>query len=149
MRVTFALDCCDREAMSWAATTADHSANAVRDVMLAALGRRFGDAEQTPQQIEWLSDNGSGYIAAKTREFARRLVLKPLTTPVRSPQGVQTSPGFINPRVIPCPVIRGQIHIVMRGRKNIQKALTLCSYMDNSAGVLCRSLTLFMIFGRS
>lgn len=86
LRVTFALDCCDREAMSWSATTARHSGDVVRDVMLAALEHRFGNIDQTPQQIEWLSDNGSGYIAAKTREFARRIGLKPLTTPVRSPQ---------------------------------------------------------------
>ncbi len=48
LRVTFALDCCDREAMSWAATTAGHSC----DVMLAALEHRFGNAGQVPQQIE-------------------------------------------------------------------------------------------------
>ncbi len=29
LRVTFALDCCDREAMSWAATTAGHSGDVV------------------------------------------------------------------------------------------------------------------------
>ncbi|SEJ91883.1 Extended Signal Peptide of Type V secretion system [Paraburkholderia tropica] len=44
LRVTFALDCCDREAMSWAATTAGHSGDIVRDVMLAAVENRFGDA---------------------------------------------------------------------------------------------------------
>lgn len=95
LRVTFALDCCDREAMSWAATTAGHSGDVVRDVMLAALEHRFGNTDQTPQQIEWLSDNGSGYIAAKTREFARRIGLKPLTTPVRSPQSNGMAESFV------------------------------------------------------
>jgi len=52
LRVTFALDCCDREAMSWSATTAGHSGDVVRDVMLAALEHRFGNIDQTPQQIE-------------------------------------------------------------------------------------------------
>lgn len=37
LRVTFALDCCDREAISWAATTGGHSGDVVRDVMLAAV----------------------------------------------------------------------------------------------------------------
>jgi putative transposase len=55
--------CCDREAMSWSATTAGHSGDVVRNVMLAALEHRFGNTDRTPQQIEWLSDNGSGYIA--------------------------------------------------------------------------------------
>lgn len=38
VRATFALDCCDREAMSWAATTAARTGDIVRDVMLAACG---------------------------------------------------------------------------------------------------------------
>lgn len=37
LRVTFALDCCDCEAMSWAATTGGHSGDVVRGVMLAAI----------------------------------------------------------------------------------------------------------------
>jgi putative transposase len=41
LRVTFALDCCDREAMSWAATTGGHSGDVVRDVMLAAVENRL------------------------------------------------------------------------------------------------------------
>jgi putative transposase len=63
------LDCCDREAMSWAATTGGHSGDIVRDVMLAALEHRVGDTLKAPEQIEWLTDNGSGYIAEKTRAF--------------------------------------------------------------------------------
>lgn len=95
LRVTFALDCCDREALSWAATTAGHSGDVVRDVMLAALEHRFGHADQVPQQIEWLTDNGSGYIATKTREFAGRIGLKPLTTPARSPQSNGMAESFV------------------------------------------------------
>ena len=34
VRATFALDCCDREAMSWAATTGAQTGDVVRDVML-------------------------------------------------------------------------------------------------------------------
>ena len=37
VRVAFALDCCDREAMSFLATTAGISSNDVRDLMVAAL----------------------------------------------------------------------------------------------------------------
>ncbi len=81
LRVTFALDCCDREAMSWAATTAGHSGDIVRDVMLAAVENRFGSALHTPSEIEWLSDNGSGYTADETRRFAMDIGLKLLTTP--------------------------------------------------------------------
>ncbi|MDR5777036.1 MULTISPECIES: IS3 family transposase [unclassified Caballeronia] len=95
LRVTFALDCCDREAISWAATTGGHSGDVVRDVMLAAVEHRFGNVRKTPAQIEWLSDNGSGYIAEKTRAFASDIGLKPLTTPVCSPQSNGMAESFV------------------------------------------------------
>jgi putative transposase len=95
LRVTFALDCCDREAMSWAATTGGHSGDVVRDVMLAAVEHRFGNVGKAPAQIEWLSDNGSGYIAEKTRAFASDIGLKPLTTPVCSPQSNGMAESFV------------------------------------------------------
>lgn len=86
LRVTFALDCCDREAMSWAATTGGHSGDVMRDVMLAAIENRFANVMRAPEQIEWLSDNGSGYIAHKSRAYATGIGLKPLRTPICSPQ---------------------------------------------------------------
>ena len=95
LRVTFALDCCDREAMSWVATTGGHSGDVVRDVMLAAVESRFGHALKVPKEIEWLTDNGSGYIAQRTRAFAAELGLKPLTTPVCSPQSNGMAESFV------------------------------------------------------
>jgi putative transposase len=95
LRVTFALDCCDREAMSWAATTGGHSGDVVRDVMLAAVENRFGDVLKAPSEIEWLTDNGSGYTAEKTRAFASDIGLKPLTTPVCSPQSNGMAESFV------------------------------------------------------
>ncbi|REE89219.1 transposase InsO family protein [Cupriavidus plantarum] len=91
LRVTFALDCCDREAISWAATTGGHSGEVVRDVMLAAVEQRFGTT-QTAQPIEWLTDNGS---AISTIARARELGLEPLTTPVRSPQSNGMAESFV------------------------------------------------------
>ncbi|VVD95546.1 transposase [Pandoraea eparura] len=70
LRVTFALDWCNREAMSLAATTAGHSGDIVRDLMLAAVENRVGSALHTPSEIEWLSDNGSGYTVDETRRVA-------------------------------------------------------------------------------
>lgn len=63
VRVTFALNCRDWEVMSWVATTGDHSGEVVRNAMLAAVKNRFGGALKAPQEIGWLTDNGSGYIA--------------------------------------------------------------------------------------
>jgi transposase InsO family protein len=95
LRVTFALDCCDREAMSWVATTGGHSGDVVRDVMLAAVEKRFGNVPKAPAEIEWLTDNGSGYTAEKTRAFASAIGLKPLTTPVCSPQSNGMAESFV------------------------------------------------------
>ena len=86
-RIAFALDCCDREAMSWVATTGGIDGDLIRDLMVAALEGRFGRVSQLPASIEWLSDNGSPYVAADTRRFARDIGLEPCTTPFESPQG--------------------------------------------------------------
>ena len=40
-RVAFALDCCDREVMSWVATTKGIEAGLVGDLMLQAVENRF------------------------------------------------------------------------------------------------------------
>ncbi|HGC4752346.1 TPA: IS3 family transposase, partial [Escherichia coli] len=43
LRVTFALDCCDREALYWAVTTGGFDSETVQDVMPGAVERRFGN----------------------------------------------------------------------------------------------------------
>lgn len=94
VRVAFALDCCDREAMSWAATTAGIDGNLVRDVMVEAIEARFGDALPS-HPIEWLSDNGSPYVARDTKSFAKELNLVPLTTAINSPQSNGMAESFV------------------------------------------------------
>ena len=58
VRIAFALDCCDREAMSFVATTGGIGGDEVRDLMVAAVEHRFGGINRLPDTIEWLSDNG-------------------------------------------------------------------------------------------
>jgi putative transposase len=43
VRVAFALDCHDREVISWVATTTEISGERIRDVMVQCVERRFGD----------------------------------------------------------------------------------------------------------
>jgi putative transposase len=81
VRVAFALDCCDREAMSFVATTAGITGE---DVRSDGGGRRAPLRTRQPpaanhrvQTIEWLTDNGFGYVAHETRRFARDLGLEP------------------------------------------------------------------------
>jgi transposase InsO family protein len=57
--------------MSFLATTSGVSGEDVRDLMLAAVEHRFGLVNRLPVTIEWLSDNGSCYVAGETRSFAR------------------------------------------------------------------------------
>ena len=63
--------------------------------MLAAVENRFGTALKAPESIEWLTDKGSGYIAEKTRHFVVELGLRPLTTPVCSPQSNGIAESFV------------------------------------------------------
>ncbi|HCL5274368.1 TPA: IS3 family transposase [Salmonella enterica] len=94
LRVTFAMDCCDREALDWAASSGGYDSDTVQDVMLRSVERRFGDSHpQTP--IEWLTDNGSAYRAHETRAFARLIGLTPRTTAVRSPQSNGIAESFV------------------------------------------------------
>jgi putative transposase len=95
VRVAFALDCCDREAMSFLATTAGISSSDVRDLMVAAVEHRFGRINRLPVTIEWLSDNGSCYVAGDTRSFARDIGLEPITTPIESPQSNGMAEAFV------------------------------------------------------
>ena len=77
LRVTFALDCCDREALHWAVTTGGFDSETVQDVMLGAVERRFGnDLPSSP--VEWLTDNGSCYRANETRQHRPALDLSRL-----------------------------------------------------------------------
>ena len=109
VRVAFALDCCDREAMSFLATTGGITGEDVRDLMVAAVEHRFGTVNRLPVTIEWLSDNGSCYVAGDTRSFARDVGFEPRTTPIESPQSNGMAEALVRTikrdyvRVSPCP----------------------------------------------
>jgi putative transposase len=94
VRVVFAIDACDREIIAWSATTAGVSGEMVQDLMLACVERRFGGL-RTPRPVEWLSDNGSAYIAKDTRDTAAALGLQLCFTPVRSPQSNGIAEAFV------------------------------------------------------
>src|SRR6478752_303105 len=59
VRILFVLDACDREIIAWSAVAnAGISGEMVRDLMIAAVERRF-KRTCTPHPVDWLSDNGS------------------------------------------------------------------------------------------
>ena len=81
--------------MSFLATTGGIRGEDVRDLMVAAVEYRFGRINRLPLTIEWLSDNGSCYIAGDTRSFARDIGLEPRTTPIESPQSNGMAEAFV------------------------------------------------------
>ena len=95
VRVIFSLDCCDREIISYAATTMGISSDMVCDVLVQSMERRFGAVSNLPHPIEWLTDNGSCYIAKSTRQFAHTLGFQICTTPIRSPQSNGMAEAFV------------------------------------------------------
>jgi putative transposase len=95
VRIAFTLDCCDREAISWIATTGGIDSSDIRDLMVESVERRFGLVNKLPIRIEWLSDNGSPYIAGDTRALARYIGLVPCTTPIQSPQSNGMAEAFV------------------------------------------------------
>jgi len=94
-RIVFVIDACDREIIAWsAAANAGISGEMVCDLMIAAIERRF-QALKVPHQLEWLSDNGSAYIARQTAQVAAALGIDLLFTPVRSPHSNGMSDAFV------------------------------------------------------
>jgi putative transposase len=81
--------------MSFLATTAGICGDDVRDRLVAAVESRFGTVNRLSVTIEWLSDNGSCYIAGDTRSFARDIGLEPRTTPIESPQSNGMAEAFV------------------------------------------------------
>ncbi len=95
LRVAFSLDCCDREVMSYVATTGGISGDMVRDLMVESVEYRFGKVDVLPHALQWLSDNGSAYIAHETRSFAKAIGIELRTTPYRSPESNGMAESFV------------------------------------------------------
>jgi putative transposase len=95
VRVAFALDCCDREAIAHVATTEGIKSEDVQDLVITAVENRFGRINILPKPIEWLTDNGSCFIAKDTKSLLREIGMEPCSTPVRSPQSNGMAEAFV------------------------------------------------------
>lgn len=118
VRIAFIIDAFDREVIAHVAVAgAGISGSDVRDMMLAAVERRFS-TDRTPHPIEHLSDNGSCYTAKDTRDVAVALGLIPCFTPVRSPESNGMSEAFVKTlkrdyvRITPLPDARTVLGLV-------------------------------------
>ena len=96
IRVAFSMDCCDREIMSYVATTGGISGDLIRDLIAESIESRFGKLDKVPVKIQWLSDNGPAYIARATRQFAQIMGFEVCTTPYYSPESNGMAESFVN-----------------------------------------------------
>lgn len=95
VRVAFALDCCDREAIAHVATTEGIKSEDLQDLVIKAVENRFGRINILPKPIERLTDNGSCFIASDTKSLPLDIGMEPLTTPVRSLQSNGMAEAFV------------------------------------------------------
>ena len=65
VELAFALDCCDREAISHVAEARPMKNEDIRRLMRQAVFARFGN-ERPTERLEWLSDNGSVSTSLET-----------------------------------------------------------------------------------
>jgi transposase InsO family protein len=68
----------------------------VRDMMIEAVEARFGNADERAVTLEFLSDNGGAFRANETHALAHELGIKPVDTPVNSPQSNGIAETFVN-----------------------------------------------------
>lgn len=94
VHVAFSLDTCDREAMRYIASTKGIDGQMIRDLMLETMEYRFG-GKKPIHPIQWLTDNGPGYIARETVLFGQSLGLSICTTPSYSPQSNGMAEAFV------------------------------------------------------
>lgn len=95
VRVAFALDRCDRDAIAYVATTEGIKSQDVQGLVITAVESRFGRVNTLPEPIEWLTDNGSFFVAKDTKTLLRDIGMEPRSTPVRSPQSNGMAEAFV------------------------------------------------------
>lgn len=95
VHVAFALDCHDREAISWIASTKGVNGEMIRDLMTSCIDSRFGQVTALPHKLQWLSDNGPAYVARETIHFGRTLGFDMCTTAPYSPESNGIAEAFV------------------------------------------------------
>lgn len=77
------------------ATTEGIKSQDVQDLVITAVESRFGRVNTLPEPIEWLTDNGSCFVAKDTKTLLRDIGMEPRSTPVRSPQSNGMAEAFV------------------------------------------------------
>ena len=95
VHVTFSQDCHDREIICWIASSKGIDRLMIQDLMAESIEKRFGKVPRVPHPLQWLSDNGSPYVARDTVAFGRSLGLTLCTTAPRSPESNGMAEAFV------------------------------------------------------
>lgn len=96
IQVGFAMDCCDREALSFVAERRALFHEDIIRLMDQSITQRFGEyVEKLPKEIQWLSDRGPQYTANATKQYARDWGMIPITTPSYSPESNGLAEAFV------------------------------------------------------
>lgn len=93
--VAFSIDTCDREVLSYIASTIGVDGAMIRDLMVESVEHRFGRIGRLPYTVQWLSDNGPCYVSHETVHFARGLGFEVCTTPAYSPESNGMAEAFV------------------------------------------------------
>ena len=93
--VSFVLDTCDREAISFIASRSPLQSEHIQSLMITSVEKRFGKS-RPDRQIEFLSDRGAIYRAYNVQNLARQLNLKSCFTAAYSPESNGMSEAFVN-----------------------------------------------------
>lgn len=95
VQVAFSLDTCDREVMGYVASNKGIDGEMVCDLMTQSMLYRFGDVNELPHKVQWLTDNGPCYVARKTVCFGRSIGLDICTTRPYSPESNGMAEAFV------------------------------------------------------
>lgn len=94
--MTFILDCCDREAISFVAKKGKGlPAWMAQEQVLLAVNKRFGAVSTVPGKLQLLTDNGSAYISKQTKSLLKALGIEDCKTAVSSPQSNGMAESFV------------------------------------------------------
>jgi putative transposase len=94
--VAFSLDCCDREAISYVASTKPLLADDIEELMLKSVQKRFGETLRCPREVQWLSDRGAIYRAKSVQGLSKHLNLHCCYTRAYSPESNGMAEAFVN-----------------------------------------------------
>lgn len=94
--VAFALECHDREILSFVAEKRPLFHGDIIKLMDEAVTSRFGEyVEKLPQKIQWLSDQGPQYKAIQTVTYGNEWGFDVITTPAYSPESNGMAEAFV------------------------------------------------------